>query len=160
MKINFPIFLLICGYNRTMFSHPFFRLLFIVLVIVAVLVFLGLFLFWYWRIPEFDLLVHFLGGVWSGGMAIWFSRSFKVLRVFLSAQKNVYILSIVAVFIIGIGWEIFEILAGNSVIGEDGFWMDTVTDLIADLFGAWAIAYYFLAKRYDILENNTEFPQT
>lgn len=133
-----------------MYIHPFFKLLFITLIAVAVLNFLGTSFFLYWRIWGFDLLVHFLGGVWSAGIIIWIFYTLGFFSAGISSRIKVYIIGIVSGLVIGIIWEFFEIFIGNTVIGENQFLMDTITDLVADVLGAWTITYYFLQKDYII----------
>ena len=89
----------------------------------------------YWHFIWLDLPMHFLGGAWVALISVWFLglRHYRV-RFFPI---------LFAVLLVGIGWEIFEHLAGVPV--EDNFVLDTSLDLFMDLFGG--ICGFLLARR-------------
>jgi uncharacterized membrane protein YjdF len=81
--------------------------------------------FLYWKWWWFDNVMHFLGGVLIGGIALVTSDILKTPRL---------LTFLVALLGIGIGWEVFEWSFGLY----DGAWdaVDTSTDLIMDTLGA------------------------
>ena len=55
-----------------MHKNPFFQFLFLLLLVIATLEFIGLDRLWLFVFWWFDLVLHFLGGIWVSGMALWF----------------------------------------------------------------------------------------
>ena len=105
--------------------------------------------FWYWLYWWFDILMHFLGGLLVSIIAIWvyyFSGFFSGVSF---NKKNLLKFSIIAVLVVGISWEVFEIII-KETINEPDFISDTFLDLILDLVGAF-VAYRYIA--YNFLEN-------
>lgn len=91
--------------------------------------------YWYNSIWYFDIIMHFLGGVWVGLFFIYiFSREsldFLFLKVILS------------VLLIGISWEVSEFYV-NNMIGQVPFdIVDTLFDICFDIFGGLLSVIYF-----------------
>ncbi len=98
---------------------------------------------WYWRIPWFDMPMHFLGGLWVGSVALWFySRS--VSTQYLQA----FLVSIGAVLVVGGLWEIFEFSVDTivSVSDQNGV-LDTISDVMFDIIGGVIATTYFVFKK-------------
>lgn len=93
--------------------------------------------YWYSSIFWFDMLMHFLGGLWLGLVFIWLYRT--------RAMETVSFLKIMAsVFVIGFLWEIYEIIVNSSFAQNPFDIYDTVSDLFFDSAGgATAILYVF-----------------
>ena len=125
---------------------------FALIILIGVLNIWALNNFWYWVYWWFDILMHFLGGLWVGVMAIWVYYLSGLLGKPLITKKNVLILSFVSVLVVGIGWEVFEIFI-KETINEPGFIIDTLGDLLFDLLGAFVAYRYFT---YHFLENKHE----
>ena len=86
--------------------------------------------YYYWW---FDILTHFLGGMWAGLFCIW-----------LLSKRNrpaSFWLWLTGVLIIGVGWELFEAGTGLTEFPADTF--DTVKDIFVDVAGALSV--YFTA---------------
>ncbi len=115
--------------------------------LVKILIYLILFLlvanflankfYWYHSIWCLDMFMHFLGGFWVGIACLHVSKSADVS--FKSIFKILFF-----VLLIGIGWELFEILV-NDVIAQNPFnYLDTFSDILFDLAGGTlAILYFF-----------------
>jgi len=111
----------------------------IVLVTTAVLHAAGLFLFLQYYFWWYDIMLHFLGGLWVALAFQWYAQAQKRLVLILP--------TILVVLIVGIGWEVFEILVGAS--REDNFMFDTSLDMLMDTIGGivgYATAAYLLAR--------------
>ena len=125
-------------------KDSFFNILVALLVVIAVLQFGDLFYFdidkqiWWW-----DKLLHFLGGLWIGGMALWFFICKK--KITPSVLSSVFI-SFGGAFIIGFGWELYEAGALKSfgLVFPIDYMRDTIIDLIADSAGGLVAAFLFL----------------
>ncbi len=108
-------------------------------IVVVTLHFTALKYFLYWVLPWFDLLVHFLAGFLVALMGVWFFVYVARMRtrVCLSSRSILYTV-LLSVFVIGIGWEVFEYLEGLRAAQD--YAVDTATDLIMDFFGGF-LAY-------------------
>ena len=97
----------------------------------------------------FDMIMHFLGGLWLGFLFLYILPHQEHPTSFSSVIKT-----LLFVFFIGIGWEIYEIVV-NDVIAQNPFnILDTISDLFFDLTGgALSILYY--VKRIMLVEQNT-----
>ncbi len=125
--------------ERKKFPKSLFLLIFFIAMVNALA---GMFS-WYWRIPWFDMPMHFLGGLWVGSVALWFySRS--VSTQYLQA----FLVSIGAVLVVGGLWEIFEFSVDTivSVSDQNGV-LDTISDVMFDIIGGVIATTYFVFKK-------------
>ncbi|PIP86538.1 hypothetical protein COV42_01300 [Candidatus Campbellbacteria bacterium CG11_big_fil_rev_8_21_14_0_20_44_21] len=108
--------------------------------------------YFYWIFPHFDLLVHFLGGLWLGLNLSWlyfFSGLFG--RPPITKKKTAILLSL-ALFLFGFSWEIFELLIWQTLL-EPGFALDTTGDILSDIAGLFFAYRYFV---FNFIENKNE----
>ena len=108
-------------------------------LIIAFLHLVAINFFLYWDLAWFDLMMHFLGGVWVSLLGFW-------IMAFLTRTKEFSIKSIIYIavfFTVGIGilWELFEAGAGISFVGKD-MWGDTFSDLALDIVGGLVSGFY------------------
>ena len=94
--------------------------------------------YWYSAVWYFDMIMHFSGGLWVGLTAIWL----------LFGQKSYLDLSFIlkilsSVLLIGICWELFEIIFYNYIAQNPFNILDTVSDLFFDLVGGLFAILYF-----------------
>lgn len=116
-----------------MYRHPLFIFLFILVFVIAVLHIIAIELFLYWTYSWFDILMHFLGGLFIGLSALWFFFESGYIKMHRS-YRQAFIVVGVSIVLVGVGWEIFEFLA--DVPREVNYVADTIVDLIMDLLGA------------------------
>lgn len=95
--------------------------------------------YWYSAIWYFDMPMHFLGGFWLGLALIWFFsvREFSpksILKIILGA------------LLIGILWELFEILIDKSIAQNPFNILDTISDMCFDLAGGGLSIIYFFKR--------------
>ncbi|MES2023802.1 MAG: hypothetical protein V4439_03905 [Patescibacteria group bacterium] len=95
--------------------------------------------YWYSSIWYFDMPMHFLGGAWLSFALIWLfppkEMSFKyIFKVLLG------------VLLVGLGWEIFEILVNHFTIQNLFNVLDTSSDICFDLGGGSLALLYFFKK--------------
>ena len=102
--------------------------------------------YWYSSIWYFDMVMHFLGGIWLGLALIWF---FKIGEI---SFKSIFYL-ILGVLLIGVLWEIFEIIIDETITGNSFNILDTISDILFDLAGGSLALLYFLKKTMPIKEN-------
>lgn len=93
---------------------------------------------WYWVYRWFDMPMHFAGGMWLGGMAIWYFyfRKEVVPRSFLA----LFATSILIAFGVGFLWEVFEAVVSISTVGHMNDILDTLGDLLFDILGGTTVA--------------------
>ncbi len=96
--------------------------------------------YWYSSIWWFDLMMHFLGGLWLGLFFVWYDYKNFVQLYF---NKKNFLHLIYFVLFIGIAWEVYEILV-NIIFAQNPFdFIDTFTDVVADTLGG-IVAFVFL----------------
>ena len=125
-----------------MFSKPLFKQSFFVLILVAILHYVATVFFFYWTVYEFDSLMHFLGGVWVSLTTLWlyfFSDIFSPSR---RRGVNFLIVSLLSIVVIGLFWEVFELLFGITTTSSPEYVYDTTLDLIMDTLGAICACMY------------------
>jgi len=114
-------------------------------LIIALLHLLAINFFLYWDLMWFDLIMHFLGGVWVALLGFWIMAFFTRAEEF-STRSIIYV-SVFFTLGIGVLWEIFEAGAGISFVGKD-MWGDTLSDLALDIVGGLVSGFY-ISKRYN-----------
>ena len=107
-------------------------------ILVWVLNFIALTFYFYWTVGWYDYLMHFLGGLSIGVLAIW---ALKIENRSLKA----FLVAFVSVMVVGVGWEIFEYLNGLT-FSTESYKLDIAHDLIMDALGA-TTAYYGATSR-------------
>ena len=125
-----------------MLKDGWFLFLFVVLAGIALGHFWGIYALGYWSLWWFDIVTHFLGGLWVGGMALW-------LLTKGSKRSNTYVYwaGMVAAFLVGVGWEVFEVVTDPLLSSEAGYLSDTICDLFTDTAGGLLAALLFLRSR-------------
>ena len=78
--------------------------------------------------------MHFLGGLWVGLSALWFVYFSDFLKFFEYNKRNIFLISLITTIVVGLGWEVFEFII--EVDFSNGYWKDTIQDLIMDTIGA------------------------
>lgn len=136
-----------------MVRDTFFVTLFIVLCAIGIIHVAGLIYFLYWKFWWLDGVSHFLGGFWAGGIVLW---GYVYIRDSTPNKfSNIFyiLLAISAAFLIGIWWEIYEVLIRSAELPHEDYFFDTIADLIADTVGAFFAGLYFLYLYYRTLKN-------
>jgi hypothetical protein len=99
--------------------------------------------YWYSSIWWFDMPMHFLGGFWIGLAMFWFlGRAEPSLGLILKG--------LLAVLVVGVGWEVFEIAVNSSLAQTPLSPLDIISDIFFDLAGgSLAVLYFFKRIRYN-----------
>lgn len=142
--------------------------LFVVLIVLAFIHTTGLRHFWYWEYPWFDIITHFMGGGWVGGMFLWFrlfyrnnvgrvnpsllcrltrpwvcpARAGGVNTRALFAETALFLL-VVAFF-----WEVLEYVGGVAFVAKGGYVLDTAIDFLMGLIGAFVAFIVFIVGKF------------
>ena len=117
---------------------------FILVAIIALLHFFALKFYLYWSIWWFDIVVHFLGGVWVGLIIMWFFffSGFIYKNVNLVKNSKIFFITIVSVIVVGVLWEIWEVWADLISIDDIGYFLDTPLDIVMDTLGGTTAFVY------------------
>lgn len=102
--------------------------------------FLALKFFWYSLIWYFDIVMHFLGGVWVGMFFLYvFTRGERQISI-----KRLFLEVILATLVVGVLWEFYEYYL-SVISGSSWDLMDTLSDMFFDFLGG-IVAYGYLYK--------------
>ena len=121
-----------------------FKILACLVISICIVNFFASTFHWYYSIWYFDMIMHFLGGAWLGLLAVWL-----LLRKSTALEQpyGLVFKAIVAVFILGAGWELYEALVDYSVVHNFSRFNlgDTFSDVCCDLAGG-ILATLFAVK--------------
>jgi glycopeptide antibiotics resistance protein len=88
----------------------------------------------YWKYGWLDMSVHVLGGT---TIALGFFL-LPLFNIRISKRFFTLLAVLLSVLVRGLFWEVYEYQFARTVqIGEQGFWIDTVTDLCMDTLGGF-----------------------
>ncbi len=107
-------------------------------------------LYWYWW--WYDLVLHFLGGVFSTLVAVWFCFFSGYTAFKVPSPARLLRFAILSAILIGLGWELFERFLGHSWSPE-GYYLDTGIDLVMDTLGGLTGFLVFFRKPAALPEN-------
>jgi hypothetical protein len=98
----------------------------------------------YWTVNEFDSLMHFLGGAMVGMGFIYFFYSSGLFRPEPSSITLWGFLRIafLGTVFIAVAWEIYELLSGTALAGENNYFKDTTLDFVMDGLGGFTACLY------------------
>jgi len=98
----------------------------------------------YWTLWWYDILLHFLGGIFIGLLVLWvrFLSGYFPAPSFPWSHGHLFLFTLFWTLIIGVGWEVFEWLVGNTWSMER-YWLDTTLDVALDLIGSIVASFYF-----------------
>jgi len=109
------------------------------IILIFIMNFLANKFYWYFSIWYFDIIMHFLGGFWLGLVAVY-CFSYQSL----SGSPVFKILAFI--LLVGLGWEVFEILI-NNFAGQIPFnIIDTLLDIVFDISGGLCAILYLWKK--------------
>ncbi len=102
--------------------------------LIAFLHFIAIEFYFYWSLWWYDIVVHFLGGLFIGLGALWIVFFSGFFSYFQYSKKRALCVALLSIFVVGIAWEVFELWAG--VPFTKNYIADTITDIIIDILGA------------------------
>ncbi len=100
--------------------------------------------YWYSMIWWFDMPMHFLGGFFVGlaWMFVFLPKDFTYQGGW---GKSIFKI-ILGVLLIGVLWEIFEILVDKTISQNPFNTLDTISDICFDVAGGFTAIFYFLKR--------------
>lgn len=122
------------------YRKPLFKEIAVLSVLVAGLHIVALRLFLYWTTDWFDIPMHFLGGFLIGLILIFIFHTSGIIAVPVQSWRQFGWLIIAGVFVVGLGWEVWELLVGFTDVITDV--ADTLLDIVMDLLGGGASLLY------------------
>jgi hypothetical protein len=94
---------------------------------------------WYSSLWYFDMITHFLGGIWLGLASVWLFRvrdfNFKNLAIVISI-----------VLFIAVAWEFFQIGVDKVFSKDDLNYLDMYSDIFFGVAGGLT-AFLYLSKK-------------
>lgn len=93
--------------------------------------------YWYSSIWYFDIVMHFLGGFAVGLLALYLTRTEEI-------SKPVVLRVMLAVVLVGLGWEIFELVVDKVISRNVLNILDSSADLFFDSAGGLAAVFYYV----------------
>jgi len=109
---------------------------------IAFLHMIGSEFFLYWRFWWYDIVMHFLGGLMVGMIALWVYNYFEYFKNKEINKSLIFLYTFLVVLSVGIGWEVFEFLI--EVDFSNNYISDTSLDLIMDIVGSLFSSVVFL----------------
>ncbi|MEK7480545.1 MAG: hypothetical protein AAB604_00385 [Patescibacteria group bacterium] len=116
---------------------------------IAILYTLGFIYRWNFELWWFDVLLHFLGGMW---VAIAANRFFVRPIGPIGLIGPILVVALVA--FVGVGWEVYEFTIDELFFEDRALWRaqdgntDTMTDLMMDVLGGIIVAGYTAYTSY------------
>ncbi len=112
--------------------------------VFLILHFLGWYKYYY-DLKGYDKVIHFLAGGCVVLVVLWFLE-IKDIKI-----ANKQLISLVVLFFIGLGWEIFEYLVdhvfGRPIVNPLQLgWPDTLGDFLADFIGGFVVLIFTCFK--------------
>jgi hypothetical protein len=134
--------------RKTLFRH-----VAIWIIIITALKFIGDKLHLFTSISFYDIIMHFLGGVWLGIFFVWLFYKEIIKKENLNL---VFTKTILLILLVGLAWEVFEVFNYQIILKNEFDVADTISDLIFDLLGG--ITSFLIYKRKFIkTKTNTQF---
>jgi len=93
---------------------------------------------WYWLYWWFDIPTHFLGGIVTALIALVVYSKYSSIEPQIT-RKNIFLVSLLSVVVIGVLWEGFELIIGGREFADSDYLVDTVADMFADTSGGLVV---------------------
>jgi hypothetical protein len=125
-------------YNRNMEARLHFTISVVMFLFIAFLYGTALYYDLPWYFWWYDIVLHIFGGMLISFVTVSIIRARE-------GEHNLYrmiMLGIVSAFVIGLLWEVYEIVTGSTYVTKEGYPMDTVIDIISDISGGIIGALY------------------
>lgn len=125
-------------------TRPFPLILVALILAIALVNGLASAYYWYWKMRWFDMPMHFTGGVWIAGVAVWWMYYRLGERV--NKLLPTIAVCIVSAFGVGLVWEVFEAIVSLMTVGDINAIPDTLSDLLFDVLGGVTVAFLMWSR--------------
>lgn len=133
------------------------KLLFILIWLLALVHMSAEYYHLYFFFPWFDIVTHFLGGLWVGIATVWVWYFSGYLRKAHLPDRNSIYVALLGGLVVGIVWELYQyVIWMLTDVGIPlGYIGDTILDLVMDVVGAgvgsFILQYFIFEKQLEIL---------
>jgi hypothetical protein len=114
------------------------KILFVLIWVLALTHMTAEYYYLYWRLDWFDILTHFLGGLWLGVASLWLVYFSGYVRKPQIPGNSTFLTTLFVGLLIGFVWEFYEYVvwqwSGQGI--PLGYIPDTKLDLIMDVIGS------------------------
>ncbi len=108
---------------------------------------LASFFYWYSTIWWFDIFMHFFGGFFASLFAVWLYGTYFSPILKTNTTIGSILLILCVVFVIGLGWEIYEIAVDYYTKAFGYVYLDGISDLFNDIAGGCVGITYLLKDK-------------
>jgi hypothetical protein len=120
---------------------------FFTILLVAIFHFMALKYSWYWSFRWIDIPVHIVGGFWVSLTVLWIALKVGHIEKITNYKKRALVLMIGSAFIVGILWEVFEVVFKINFLHNVGYWRDSLKDILDDFLGGGLAYLYFIKSK-------------
>lgn len=113
--------------------------------VLAVLHITAIQFYLYWVFWWFDILTHFIGGLFVATMSLWLYFNSGLIKTPRRRKGTVFFVALLSVVIAGTAWELFEFFAGTPEV--DSYLLDTFIDALMNATGAIVGAHFIIRLR-------------
>ena len=135
-----------------MFKKKTFIISFIVLVVVAVLNYIGNNFYLYWIYKWYDIPMHILGGLWVSLLSLSVYSYFDKNVSIINYHWRVFRIVFLGLLFMIIFWEIFELVGGMTSLNDNGYWPDTLGDILNGFIGGMIGYFFFIIRKKSDVE--------
>ena len=93
------------------------------------------------------LFVHMMGGFWIAITILWIALKIGHIEKITHYKRRALIIMVGSALIIGIVWEIFELVFKIDLVNKIGYWPYTINAVVADLIGGIIAFWYFMSSK-------------
>jgi hypothetical protein len=90
----------------------------------------------YFYLWWFDIVMHFLGGLWCGYFTLYYVSWYETKHAITWTRSRTWVAAVLATLLVGIGWEVYEYVFGFTFTLKSSYRLDTILDLVMDTSGA------------------------
>jgi uncharacterized membrane protein len=91
--------------------------------------------------------MHLIGGFWLTLFILWISARFGHIDSIVKYKSKAFFVAIISAIIIGIVWEIIELLGGITSIKDVGYLKDSGFYILTTVIGGFFAYLYFIKRR-------------
>ncbi len=114
---------------------------------LAVINALAIFFYWYSTIWWFDMPMHFVGGVFSGYILVWFGLYLSSRYTSFQNKIQFFVWYLVGLGIVAVGWELFEFVLKLNTTSSGLNYIDSTSDIAFDFAGGLLVYILLSIKK-------------
>lgn len=117
---------------------------------IAILHVVALAHYFYWTLWWFDILQHFLAGLWIAFFTFWvvFGLRLRAVLLLVNTPSSFLTVALVTTLAVGLAWEVFEYIV--QLYFTENYVFDTISDLAMDIVGALTGYIYIVNSRFKV----------